>query len=119
MKGQYFDNSRVKSNQENTANPDVLDVTNNEHKNYSECDQTESELTRFIRLSVESSQKYNSNQSLSTIKQVMDISSNAISGIPIFVNHSNHIIRKAVSAGKECIHTITDLKNSLYLSKED
>jgi len=119
MTGRYFDNSDVKSDDVNTSIPNEFGMTNNEHKTDPEYDQTEGDMTRFIQASIERSQMYDSDQSTSTIKQVMDISSNVISEIPILISHTDHVIRKAISIGKECFHTITDLKKSLYPAKKD
>lgn len=119
MTGRYFDDSHVKSDEVNTSISNGIDMTNNEHKTDSEYDQTESDITHYIRSSMERSQKYDSDQLTSTIKQVTTISSNVISEIPIFISHTEHVIRKAVSIGSKGIHIVTNLKNSLYSAKGD
>jgi hypothetical protein len=119
MTRRYFDSDRVESDDENNSNPEYRGMTNSEIKDETELDQTESETTRFIRSSMERSQKFDLDRSLSTIQQVVNISSNAISRIPILINQTDSGIRKAISTGKQGIQTITDLKNSLYPAKED
>jgi hypothetical protein len=119
MTGPHKDNSCDEFDDVITSNSTDLGMPINEHESYPKGAPIESEITRFIRSSVEGSQKYEPDQTTSTIKQVMDISNDAFSEIPILINHADHIIKKAISLGKEGIQTIIELKNSFSMTKRD
>lgn len=119
MTGRYFDESHIESDHVNDINKDDFVKTNNELENEHISDQTESEMTRFIRSSVERTMKYNPDESRSIIKQVMDISYYATSEIPILINRTNNVVRKVIAVGKGGIQTINNLKDSLNAAKKD
>ncbi|HET6589713.1 MAG TPA: hypothetical protein VFG45_06080 [Candidatus Nitrosocosmicus sp.] len=119
MTGRCIDNPCDGFNDVKTSNSAELGMPINEHESYPKGAPIESEITRFIRSSVERSQKYEPDQTTSTIKQVIDISNDAFSEIPILINYADHFIKKAISLGKEGIQTITELKNSFSMTKRD
>lgn len=79
--------------------------------------QIESDITRFIRVSVERSLEGESRQTSSAFKQVVEITNNVITEIPIVIDHTNHYIRKFISVGRDGISTINSFKNNWNLKK--
>lgn len=78
----------------------------------------ESDITRYIRSSVERSMDHNSEQTTSTFRQIVDVTNCVISEIPVIVNRTNKIMNKMILVGQEQIQVLTNFKNSIIQSKE-
>lgn len=88
----------------------------------SSLDESESDVTRAIRDSMERSSRGNTKDSETSFKQVLDLAKNVVNELPTMVNLTSKTINKMIVIGKEGIESINNFKNgksSAYKDKSE
>ena len=112
-----FDNYRDENNTDgiNKSN-DAKDTTRSNSYN---LDESESDVTRAIRDSIERNSCHNMKESETSFKQVLDLAKNVVNELPTMVNVTGKTINKMIVKGKEGIESINNFKNSISNSCKD
>ena len=87
--------------------------------NSSSIDESESDVTRAIRDSIERSSRGNTKDSETSFKQVVDLAKNVVNELPTMVNLTSKTINKMIVIGKEGIESINNYKNSMSYAYKD
>lgn len=87
--------------------------------NSSNLNESESDVTRAIRDSIERSSRGNVKGSETSFKQVLDLAMNVVNELPTMVNLTGKTINKMIVKGKEGIESINNFKNSMSYSYKD
>jgi hypothetical protein len=89
---------------------DTKDMTRSDSSN---LNQSESDVTKAIRDSIERSSRSNTKDSETSFKQVFDLAMNVINELPTVVNSTGKTINKIIMKGKEGIQSVNNFKNSM------
>jgi len=112
-----FDSYREENNADGiNKNIDAKDITRFKSINQ---DDSESDVTRAIRNSIDRNSSLNIKDSETSFKQVVDLAMNIVSELPTMVNITGKTINKMIVKGKEGIESINNFKNSMNYSCKD
>ena len=87
--------------------------------NNSNSNESESDVTRAIRDSIERGSRGNIKDSETSFKQVLDLAMNVVNELPTIVNLTGKTINKMIVKGKEGIESINNFKNSMSYAYKD
>jgi hypothetical protein len=99
---------------------DAKDIPlSNSSSSSSSLDESESDVTRAIRDSMERSSRGNTKDSETSFKQVLDLAKNVMNELPTMVNLTSKTINKMIVIGKEGIESINNFKNGISYACKD
>jgi hypothetical protein len=117
MVQEIFDSFKDENNTDGLyKNTDAKDVTRSNSNN---IDESESDVTRAIRDSIERNSRGNTTDSETSFKQVLALATNVVNEIPTMVNETGKTINKIIVKGKDGIESINNFKNSVSYSWKD
>ncbi|MDN5844904.1 MAG: hypothetical protein L0H53_01350 [Candidatus Nitrosocosmicus sp.] len=117
MVQEIFDSYKDENNIDGiNKNTDAKDITRSNRYN---LDESESDVTRAIRDSIERNSRGNIKDSETSFKQVLDLARNVVNELPTMVNTTGKTINKMIVKGKEGIESINNFKNSISSSCKD
>ncbi len=117
MVQEIFDSYKDENNTDGiNKNTDAKDIT---RYNSNNLDESESDVTRAIRESIERNSRGNTRDSETSFKQVLDLATNVVNEIPTMVNETGKTINRIIVKGKEGIESINNFKNSMSYSWKD
>lgn len=93
--------------------------TSSDRSNSYNLDESESNVTRAIRASIERNSHVNMKNSETSFKQVLDLAMNVVNELPTMVNVTGKTINKMIVKGKEGIESINNFKNNMSYSCKD
>jgi macrodomain Ter protein organizer (MatP/YcbG family) len=112
-----FDSYRDENNTDGiNKSTDAKDIIRSNSYN---LDESESNVTRAIRASIERNSHVNMKNSETSFKQVLDLAMNVVNELPTMVNVTGKTINKMIVKGKEGIESINNFKNSMSYSCKD
>ncbi len=112
-----FDSHEDENNTDGiNKNIEVRDITRSNSNN---LDESESEVTRAIRDSIERNSRGNVIDSETSFKQVLDLARTVVNELPTMVNTTGKTINKMIVKGKEGIESINNYRNSMSFSWKD
>ena len=112
-----FDNHRDENNTDGiNKNFDTKDITRSKNNNLND---SESDVTRAIRDSIERNSCLNMRDSETSFKQVLNLAMNVVDELPTMLNVTGKTINKMIVKGKEGIESINNFKNSMSNSYKD
>ena len=97
-------------------NIDAKDMTGSKSDNQ---DDSESDVTRAIRDSIDRNSRLNIKDSETSFKQVVDLAMNIVNELPTTVNITSKTINKMIVKGRESVESINNFKNSMGYSCKD
>ncbi|MBA2267387.1 MAG: hypothetical protein H0W19_03505 [Nitrosopumilus sp.] len=109
----YRDENNTDELQKSIGDKDIT------RSNSSNLNESESDVTRAIRDSIERSSRGNINDSERSFKQVLDLAKNVVNELPTMVNLTGKTINKMIVKGKEGIESINNFKNSMSYAYKD
>ncbi len=109
----YRDENNTDGLQKSIGDKDIT------RSNSSNLNESESDVTRAIRDSIERSSRGNINDSERSFKQVLDLAKNVVNELPTMVNLTGKTINKMIVKGKEGIESINNFKNSMSYAYKD
>ena len=117
MVNDIFDGYRVEDSIDGIAeNIDTKDIT---RSNNNIQDQSESDVTRAIKDSIERNSQINTRDSETSFKQLFDLAKNVVNELPAMVNVTGKTINKMIVKSREGIESINNFKNSLSDTVKD
>ncbi len=108
----YRDENKTDGINKSTDAKDII------RSNSYNLDESESDVTRAIRDSIERNSG-NMKNSETSFKQVLDLAMNVVNELPTMVNVTGKTINKMIVKGKEGIESINNFKNSVGYSCKD
>lgn len=97
----------------------TMNAKDNSVSNNNSLDESESDVTRAIRDSMERSSPGNRKDSETSFEQVLDLAKNVMNELPTMVNLTSKTINKMIVIGKEGIESINNFKNSVSYAYKD
>ena len=97
----------------------TMGAKDNPVSNNNSLDESESDVTRAIRDSMERSSRGNTNDSETSFKQVLDLAKNVMNELPTMVNLTSKTINKMIVIGKGGIESINNFKNGVSYAYKD
>lgn len=117
MVQEIFDSYKDEDNTDGiNKNTDAKYTTRSNNNN---LDESESDVTRAIRDSIERNSSGNTRDSETSFKQVLDLATNVVNEIPTMVNATGKTINKIILKGKDGIESINNFKNNISYSWKD
>lgn len=117
MVQEIFDSYKDEDNTDGiNKNTDAKDITRSNSNN---LDESESDVTRAIKDSIESNSRGDTKDSETSFKQVLDLATNVVNEIPTMVNATGKTINKIILKGKDGIESINNFKNNISYSWKD
>lgn len=103
----YRDELDINGNNKNT---DVNEITRPKSNN---IDDSDSDVTKAIKDSIERNTGSSIRDSETSFKQVYDLAMNVVNELPAMVNITSRTVNKMIVKGKEGIESINNFKNAI------